>query len=740
MLASEWISQDSVGVSIPVSATLPRSACCRRACSSVWGWQRGVLWVLVAGLLTATACSPVFRLGDIQPPPGQRIVATVSYDGNSALSDVEISEKLHNRPESPNPADDKVLLDPYQLGLDRKRIESIYAARGYFDAKVTPARVTFPNKYIAQVRYTIDEGEPTKVLSLQLNSPRIQAARAKDTDVVKSTMYKLNQRWRTAIPLRQGDIWNEAAHRRSKEVLTRTLHDAGFAFAQVFGDVLVHRERRIASVTYHVIPGPLVTIGQVNIVGAKAASTDRIRERVEFEPGDVIRPSALADAEQRVLAMGAFSGVRIALQHPSLASKLDGKEPTFDNLRAIQWPSEVAVQVIVTETQFNEIQGGLGFDADDAAVGIFARVGYTDRNFLGGLRTFKAEAKPSLDVILDEVDIRVAPGVEASLQFVQPAIFSEYTQLSIRADYAFETSAGYDSHLLRGSLGFAHTVLHQVTIRAGYSVEYWRLEFGEGCVGCDFVSEGFDELQGLDVNPEDPNIVLAHLDFGVTIDLRRPVTDPRQGFYAAFNAELAVPWVGSDYSYLKLVADIRGYWTVGDGRRDIFTLAGRLKVGGIVLLGDTTTLPLPARLTGGGANGMRGYASGQMGPQLCQNPTTKALSTSDFSSCDSAQRPAGPDEVSTTQRLEVFPIGGRLLVSASIESRFYIFEDFAVVGFLDVGQIWSSPADFNLRALRWAPGFGLRLYTPIGAIRVDLARRLPPDPKWGFHLSLGQAF
>jgi len=686
---------------------------------------------LVGGAAGFGGCSPILRLGDIEPPPGKRIVASVGYSGNKALADGDISEKIFHRPESLNPSDDKVFLNEYELGLDRKRIESLYAANGYFDARVSPAKVSLPNKYIAQLEFGIEEGEPTKVLGLQLNSPAIQAARPSDNGITAETQYWVKRNWKRLIPLKRGDVWTETAHRKSKELLTRALHDRGFAFAQVFGDVLVHKERHVASVTYHVIVGPLVRVGEVKVRGNKVAPTQRILTRVELKKGDIVTPTKLADAERRVLGMGAFAGVRITIEHEPLAKKLGKKPPTYENLRALAWPSSVPLSVVVNETTFNEVQAGGGISADSSEVGIFARVGYTNRDFLGELgdetfrlRTFRFEAQPSVGIVLDENVVRAAPGVESTLQFIQPAIITEYTQLSARADYEYSTSELYDSHFLRGSVSLSNTVIHELTIRGGFSAEYWHLGLSDQCSNCDdLVSLGFDALQGLELDPDKPDIVLTSFNLGITLDLRDSIADPRNGFYAAASADFAV----YQFEFIKLVGDIRGYYTFSHRSRDYVTLAARLRLGAIWLLGDTTALPLPARFRGGGANDMRGYSLDQMGPFLCQNSTSKALTAADETTgnCGSS--------------LQLFPLGGGMSAVASIEARFYLWESIALVAFFDVGQIWGERNDFNFSELDLAPGGGLRIYTPIGAIRLDVAGLLR-NGAVTTHISLGQSY
>ena len=75
----------------------------------------------------------------------------------------------------------------------------------------------------------------------------------------------------------------------------------------------------------------------------------------------------------------------------------------------------------------------------------------------------------------------------------------------------------------------------------------------------------------------------------------------------------------------------------------------------------------------------------------------------------------------------------------------------ARVLFLDGGNVWTNPWDFNLNDLRYDVGPGLRYNTPIGPIRVDVGYQLNPIPgllvngepeprHFRFHFTIGQAF
>jgi outer membrane translocation and assembly module TamA len=71
-----------------------------------------------------------------------------------------------------------------------------------------------------------------------------------------------------------------------------------------------------------------------------------------------------------------------------------------------------------------------------------------------------------------------------------------------------------------------------------------------------------------------------------------------------------------------------------------------------------------------------------------------------------------------------------------------------VVGFLDSGNVFKQATDLDLSRLRGAAGFGLRLQSPIGPIRVDLGFKLNRqeitpghlEDLNAWHISLGQAF
>jgi outer membrane protein assembly factor BamA len=88
-------------------------------------------------------------------------------------------------------------------------------------------------------------------------------------------------------------------------------------------------------------------------------------------------------------------------------------------------------------------------------------------------------------------------------------------------------------------------------------------------------------------------------------------------------------------------------------------------------------------------------------------------------------------------------LGGNLLTEASVEMRLNVFQDARdgildkiwLVQFLDVGNLWLQPSDFQFRDIAIATGLGFRYDTFLGPFRIDWGIRIydptaPPGQQW----------
>jgi translocation and assembly module TamA len=169
------------------------------------------------------------------------------------------------------------------------------------------------------------------------------------------------------------------------------------------------------------------------------------------------------------------------------------------------------------------------------------------------------------------------------------------------------------------------------------------------------------------------------------------------------------PYSGEYNGYFSAArgrAEGRAFVPLAGGDELILALRGVLgAVGGE----HSDNLPPSIRFYSGGGGSVRGYEYQSIGPR---------------------------DE-------ERKPKGGGSLVEMSTEARLKITKEWGLVAFVDGGTAYKDVFDEPGREMRWGAGAGLRYYTVIGPVRMDIATPLNPrkdDDDIQFYLSIGQSF
>jgi translocation and assembly module TamA len=116
------------------------------------------------------------------------------------------------------------------------------------------------------------------------------------------------------------------------------------------------------------------------------------------------------------------------------------------------------------------------------------------------------------------------------------------------------------------------------------------------------------------------------------------------------------------------------------------------------------SLPPDQRFYGGGSGTIRGYAYQAVGPVFL------------------APRAMNPPNQTTlaAEALAGYPIGGTAITAGSVELRQRFGTDWGAAAFVDAGQV-SAKLNFLPDQLRFGVGVGLRYFTPIGPVRLDVA-------------------
>lgn len=237
-------------------------------------------------------------------------------------------------------------------------------------------------------------------------------------------------------------------------------------------------------------------------------------------------------------------------------------------------------------------------------------------------------------------------------------------------------------------------------IKAGVSLERSLGRWWTGSLGTTFQITETEDINGR----------ITYQLIGIPALLRYDntddVLDPREGLRATL---AATPYFGaSDQSattFTKLEATGSTYFGFTDEL--VLALRGRY---GLIAADDTTDVPGSTRFYAGGGGSVRGYGYQKAGPLDAKGD----------------------------------PIGGRSVLEASLEARYRFTETIGGVAFIDGGQAFSSLEPSFSDPLLWGAGLGVRYYTPIGPVRLDVAvplnKRRNVDDAFQIYVSLGQAF
>lgn len=643
-------------------------------------------------------------------PEGRYANTSVELHGTKSLDADEVLAGLSTA-ESPRllalPGLEGVLLeynlfDEALLSSDLERIERYCRAKGYYQAKVTVARVErSESESTTKVTIQIDEGLPVLV----------DRVTPKGLEQLPARVGFQAQR---AITLFERQPFEDAKYEASKRGILTVLGDNGYAFAKVEGKAQIEIVRQLATVEFDVEPGPVSHYGSIEFVGLKEIPESVVRATLQLEPGRPYRQSDLGEAENALVNLGVFSSVRIESANPDKAK------------------GQVPLVVRVAESSLRSVRIGIGASVDPLQLSTMGRIAWEDQNFLGGLRRLTLETRPGVTFFPTSTETPILPtrsllGNRLRAELRQPAFIEGRTIGRITAEYNIypllfplppkavpenERILGY--HEIRGTVGVERSffdlrvrVAPSLTLQSNIPFAYQSPPGEEG------------------VMPGINRIVVFYPELQTTLDLRDDRIEPHRGILFQNSVQFASMSVRQDRRDVRLKPEVRAYVPVS--KRAV--LATRFAVGYLLPHNYGSTLNRPNDIAqdptdpeilrdqhrllfrafySGGPNSNRGYGMSEVGPH---GPL--GLLTGGSVNC--FREPGNVDCIR--------PLGGLSLWEASLEVRFPILGPLTGVTFLDGSQVnrkrWSL--DFTVPHL--SPGLGLRYSTPIGPVRVDLGYR-----------------
>ncbi|WP_165856694.1 autotransporter assembly complex protein TamA [Marinobacter sp. JSM 1782161] len=223
--------------------------------------------------------------------------------------------------------------------------------------------------------------------------------------------------------------------------------------------------------------------------------------------------------------------------------------------------------------------------------------------------------------------------------------------------------------------------------------EQWRHELDNGWMRV--LSLNWEkERYTIGDKPGDVELLLPGISFSKLV-ADSPL-DPARGYRLQLDVSGAHRSVLSDADIAHVLGIAKGLITVGNGHRFL----GRLQAGAVAT-NDFDDVPPSLRFFAGGDQSVRGYGYETLSPE-----------DSDGDS-----------------------VGGRYLLVGSVEYQYPLTNQWRLAAFVDKGNAIDNLTD----PLATGVGLGIRWVSPVGPLRLDIARGLDEDlgGGWRLHFSMG---
>lgn len=647
---------------------------------------------------------------------GRPEITDIRFVGNRTLSTDSLKRAIVNRATECRTAFLKPLcavgvdfaLDRHYFNLaefarDAVRLQLYYWQRGYREAVVDTAS-DVPEMGRIELTLKVTEGRPVLVDSIAV----VGGEDIEDPSLLGS------------LPLSEGDPLSWIAVEATRDSLESRLHDAGYAYALVLLRTELPIRSYSAAVTFDVDPGSRVRFGKVDILGNRELSEDVVRRMIGFSEGDRYGTSTILDAQRNLFNLEIVQYARV------------------DTLPTADLDTIIPLRIEISESDEFRVRAGAGWSTAEC---LTTEARWTARNFIGGARRFQVRGQLSnvlAENLQDPFCSQAGVGLFGRLNwliaadFSQPWIFSPRNSLAVEL-YGERTSL--PDVFVRKAVGVNLVLVRSLARNTSLSISYRpqlsRLEAAEVFFCTSFLA----------CAPSDIAIVqganwLAPVGVGLSTIRTDNLLNPRSGYGGAVDLEHASRLTGSNYAYNRVLAELSLYRRVGGSG----VVASRLEVGWVspgefALLRENgfgrKVVHPQKRFFAGGSNSVRGFAQNRLGPKVLTASVERLLlpvpetgsppplcSVEEVVSlaCDAGGLAPGDF---TPQ-----PTGGTRLIEGNLEYRFPLTaRAFEGVAFVDFGQVWAESQEVRLDDVVWTPGLGVRYYSTIGPIRLDLGYR-----------------
>ncbi|HWP44880.1 MAG TPA: outer membrane protein assembly factor, partial [Blastocatellia bacterium] len=407
-----------------------------------------------------------------------------------------------------------------------------------------------------------------------------------------------------------------------------------------------------------------------------------------FKEGEWLRQDLLQETERVLYDTNAFNTVTITSE-PSgeFANGVEERDVTVDVAEAR--PYLLIYGFGFQTSQSDRNVPGLGF-----LNGARGLVQLTNVNLFGKLYTGSAQMRVSQDELLGQ------------LSFQNPRPFGKNYPMLISLFARRLAEVSFNSDRYTAIIQFERRLSPETIAYVSYNFErISNYNFPEG-----FIPEEIERNRQA--------VRLGRLGLSIARDSRDNAFEPTTGQLSLGSVSLASKLLGGNEQFGKILLEHSRYYPIRRFRDTVYSVSGRLGLASPY--GGADTLPISERFFAGGPRDLRGFGFEEAGPRGdIVDPTTGAV-------------------------IDTQPLGGNAVLVINNELRFPIYGILGGTLFADTGNVFRRVRDFRIQDLTQTIGFGLRLKTPIGPVRFDLAflvlNRPEGQPSFRRHFTFGQTF
>lgn len=576
-------------------------------------------------------------------------------------------------------------VQPERVRQDVASLARFYRAEGYFGTRVTP-HVELDGDD-AVITFEIHRGDPILVDLLEVTGTEGVV----DPDSLARELV-----------LQPGEVFRLSEFSASWDQVRRALTTRGHAYAEVLRNFSVDTIDNRAVASLDAIPGPRVVVDTILVQGADNLGRNATLQQLTFRQGNVLRRSRLAESQRNLYDLELVQIASVSIAPDSLQ-------------RARGDSSRATVLVQLAEAPVHQIDAAVGFGSSDC---LRTEAQWVNRSFGGGARRLAIFGSVSKIGIGEPFDIGAGDEIcrafrgdtamsafdyRLSADLSQPYFMGPRNRLALNA---YMERISEPTVFQREAIGSRLSVTRRMGIGSAVALSL-DAERGSTRASPGLFCATFQVCDAALVDSLGRSRFRNELGLNWTFDRTNSLLNPTSGYAVRSGMGWATDLLGSEVRFLRWTGEGQIYRTLRPG----WVGAGAVRLGNFFRTASLDParnfLPPEERFFAGGANSVRGFGRNGLGQGVW---VTGRLAEGDTVPADDPR---------------FVPTGGTSVAVASAELRFpspFLPRLLRMAAFVDAGSLGTRGLQ-DLATGDWkvTPGMGLRVQTPVGPLRLDVA-------------------